>query len=113
MLRTQSVRFLLLTLVVLLASSEIFAQKRIRFARGRTSATVSGSIKSGGKRTFVIRARQGQTLTAVVSSSNGEVTFDTDEVNLSITTVAGDNVITIMNPTVVGATRYSLEVSIR
>ena len=50
---------------IVLAASTAFSQKRIEFARGATSAVVTGSLSSyKDKRTFVIKVRRGQTLTA-------------------------------------------------
>lgn len=45
--------------------------QRIKFARGATSAVVSGTLKSyKSKRTFVIRVRAGQTLTTEQAGGN-------------------------------------------
>ena len=52
--------------VVFALSSIAFGQRaqRITFAKGKTSATVTGTLSSyKSKRTFVIRVRKGQTLT--------------------------------------------------
>jgi hypothetical protein len=104
---------LIMILVMALACSDLYAQKRIRFPRGASSATVSGRIEAGGKRTFIVKATAGQKLTANVSSSDGEVTFDVGEVVMEFTTVAGDNFITIKNPREGALSRYALTVSIR
>ena len=49
---------------VMLAASEGYSQKRIEFARGATSAVVTGTLNGyNDKRTFVIKVRRGQTLT--------------------------------------------------
>lgn len=50
----------------MLAGASAFSQaaKRIEFARGATSAVVTGSLNGyNEKRTFVIKVRRGQTLT--------------------------------------------------
>jgi len=51
-----------------MTSVELYAQTRIRFARGRSSTTVSGTIPAKGTRYFVIGARSGQN--AYISVSN-------------------------------------------
>ncbi len=52
-------------------------------------------------------------MSAIISSGDGEVVFDTGEVNLDFNAVAGDNLITIRNPIEGAFSRYSLRVSIR
>jgi hypothetical protein len=65
---------LVTTLTILIFNSvETSAQTRIRFAAGRSSATVGGTIYSGDFKEFVVRARAGQRLIATVSSGNGKV----------------------------------------
>lgn len=66
--------------IVLLASiSIIFGQTRIRFARGATAATVSGSLRSyQSKKVYLIRIRSGQTLTTrqiLPAGSNRNITI--------------------------------------
>src|SRR3954465_13183930 len=51
------------------------ARTRVRFKPGRNSTSVSGRIGTNGVKTYVLRARQGQTLTATLSSTNGKVDF--------------------------------------
>jgi hypothetical protein len=59
----------------LMAASDTLAQTRIRFARGRTSATVRGTLAAGATRGFVLGARRGQNLTATLSCGNGKCDF--------------------------------------
>ena len=77
--------------------SEVSAQTRIRFARGRTSASVSGPIGRGSTRTFVLGARNGQDLSGNVSSRNGCVKFTEGSTSSSFTTQAGDNFMSVTN----------------
>ena len=63
------------SLVLILTSSDVFAQARIHFRRGSNSASVSGNIAANAVRSYVLRARRGQTLTATLSSGNGRVDF--------------------------------------
>ena len=60
---------------ILLASQQAFAQTRIRFSRGGTSAVVRGKVKGFGIRDYVVSARAGQTMTVRLSSSNQYLNF--------------------------------------
>ena len=66
------VRFLIITAAIAAFSAVVFGQsQRIKFARGATSAVVSGSLNSyKSKRTFVIRVRAGQKLTTAQVGNN-------------------------------------------
>ena len=77
--------------------AESSAQTRIRFAKGRTSATVSGSIAGGGRRSYVLGARNGQYLSGNVSSRNGCVKFTEGSTSVGFTTESGDNTVSIIN----------------
>lgn len=69
-------KFLVLMMIGVLFTTDTLAQTRIRFARGRSSATVSGRIAPGNSvRSYVLRAQAGQTLTATLSSGNGKCDF--------------------------------------
>src|ERR1700704_1813980 len=70
-----------------------FAQTRIRFARGRTSASVSSSIGGNSQRKYFLAAREGQTLSANVSSRNGCVVLGNQQTSTSYVTDSGDNYI--------------------
>ena len=91
----------------------VLADTRIRFARGRTSATVSGRVGSGGRICYVAGARAGQQLTATISSRSGKVRiFESGETSYSYEIEqSGDQSICVDN--LAGATTYSLTVSIR
>jgi hypothetical protein len=71
-------------------------QTRIRFARGRTSTSVSGTLGPIGERDFVLRAYSGQYLSATVSSSGGCVKFSTIETAQAFRTDQGDNWLKLM-----------------
>lgn len=73
------------------------AQTRIRFARGRTSATVSGAVGGGGVRRYVLGARSGQELSGNVSSRSGCVKFTEGSTAMTFTTESGDNWISVTN----------------
>ena len=92
-----SVRASILILILTVSSSDLFAQTRIRFARGRTSTSVSGTIGAGGQRSFVLGARYGQYLSANVSSRGDCITFNNGATSTSYTTRAGNNFIYLRN----------------
>lgn len=76
---------------------DALSQTRIRFARGRTSATVSGQIGGGAQRTYILAARRGQTFSGNISSRNGCVKFTEGGTSSGFTTDAGDNFVGITN----------------
>ncbi len=78
-------------------SSETSAQSRISFARGRTSATVSGKITGQMDRSYVLSARNGQHLSANVSSRNGCVQFTNGATSISYITQSGSNYLYLIN----------------
>ncbi len=98
--------------MILALSVVNLADIRIRFARGRTSATVTGSIRAGGRVCYVAGARRGQTLNAVLSSRTGKVKFfETGETSYSfVVERGGDQTLCVDN--IGGTTSYTLTVSI-
>ncbi len=87
------------------------AQTRIRFARGRTSTSVTSTIGRNSQRKFILAAHAGQTLSANVSSRNGCVVLGNQSTSESYTTDRGDNWIDIFN-NCGAATTFTLTVSI-
>lgn len=90
-----------------------FANTRIRFAKGRTSATVTGRVVNGGRVCYFAGAKVGQHFTATVSSRSGRVRiFESGETNYSYEVERrGDQSVCVDN--LAGATSYSLTVSIK
>jgi hypothetical protein len=117
MLKKLGVKILVLAMICLMAASDTLAQSRIRFGRGRSSASVSGNMASGGSRTFVLGARRGQTLTATLSCSNSRK-CDFAEGELHDTSYSeyvernGDVYITIHNHGA-RASRFTMTISIQ
>jgi hypothetical protein len=107
------VKLLVAVMIVLTISETGFADIRVRFARGRTSATVSGRVGTGGRVCYVANARAGQTLTATISSRSGQVRiFESGETSYQTEIeYSGDQSVCVDN--LRGATTYSLTVSIR
>ncbi|HKQ53789.1 MAG TPA: hypothetical protein VJT74_15545 [Pyrinomonadaceae bacterium] len=111
---------IVLSLVFLLTATDAAAQRRIRFRRGSTSASVSGNIgvnrgvAGANYRSFVVRAGAGQTISATLSSGNDRVWFvENDQTSYTINTDrARDYVIRIYNGGANG-TNYTLTVSIQ
>jgi hypothetical protein len=112
-MRNLLVKLLVLVMVTLTISETALADTRIRFARGRTSATVSGRVGTGGRVCYVARANAGQTLNAAISSRSGQVRiFESGETSYSLNVeYSGDQSICVDNYR--GATTYTLTVSIR
>lgn len=105
------VKVVVLFLIIISSSSDLLAQTRIRFARGRTSASVSGVIGGSGGRSYVLGARYGQYLSANISSRNGCVTFSNGATSTSYITRAGNNYLYLSNGCR-GQTGFTLTVSI-
>ena len=95
----KNIRIKALFLLLLLASAsvELFAQTRIRFAKGRTSATVNGKIAGKGERRYVLGARYGQYLSANVSSRSDCIVFGNGATSQSYITENGDNYLYLVN----------------
>ena len=85
------------TLVSTIFVSKGLSQTRIRFARGRTSTSASGYIAGNEIRKFLLSAREGQQLSANVSSGNGCVQFVGEGTSVSYNTYRGDNDLRIIN----------------
>ena len=109
------VQILVLAVLLLLQSSDLMAQTRIRFRRGTNSTSVSGTLAPKGVRSYVLGARAGQTLTATLSSDNGKVDFTQGNVHdtqySKTLDETGDVLITIDNHG--GTTGYTLTISIQ
>src|SRR5215204_3378098 len=81
MLKKLGVKMLVLMMVCVMLTTDLMAQTRIRFARGRSSASVSGTMAANGQRTYVLGARSGQNLTATLSCGNGKCDFAEGELH--------------------------------
>ena len=102
-------------------------EKRIRFARGRTTAVVKGSIAYGRSNVYTLGAGAGQTMTLHIASANRQVSFsliapggETVENAFGVRDwsgelpESGDYTITVVNNRERGAASpYTLEVTIR
>ena len=76
MLKKIGLKIMVMMMIGVMFSTDSLAQTRIRFARGRNSATVSGTLRPGSSvRTYVLRAAAGQRLSATLSSGNGKCDF--------------------------------------
>lgn len=99
------------------------AQERIKFRKGRSSASVTGFLGSEESRDYIIGAREGQVMTLVLLSKGATATvynkygskarLDEDSQTMRYTFgYTGDVSITIYKPGG-GATSYTLTVTIR
>lgn len=75
MLKKFGLKITILAMIFLTATTDSLAQTRIRFARGRNSATISGTLAAGATKGFVLRAKSGQVLAGTLSSTNGKADF--------------------------------------
>ncbi|HMS41585.1 MAG TPA: hypothetical protein PKE69_15240 [Pyrinomonadaceae bacterium] len=121
MLKKFGFKFVVITAIALsLVTDSMAATTRIRFARGASSTSLSGSLTSGGSRSFVVRLGYGQTFSVNVSSGNDEIVIKASDVHGAFneeygyfeteTDAEGDHYITIRN-TGRRSTRYTMTVS--
>ena len=75
MLKKIGLKITILAMILTMAAADSTAQTRIRFARGRNSATITGTLAAGATKGYVLRASQGQILSGTLSSSNGKADF--------------------------------------
>jgi hypothetical protein len=123
MLKNVGFKVLITAMIIVSLASDSLAQTRIRFGRGRSAATVSGTVAPGAVREYVINVGRGQTMTVQTTSGNNRLDLEISgrnghmawgdngfaEVEIDRT---GDHYITIKNS---GrrATRFNLTVTVR
>ena len=116
MIKKISIYMVLLVTVFLMTSVELFAQSRIRFAKGRTTATVSGTIPAKSDKFFLVGARYGQIARVSVSPRSLQIYSDAapkgESGRSDFETRSGDNEFGLYNPTN-RAVRYTMTISIR
>ena len=116
MLKKIGVNFLIFSMMMLVTCADLFAQTRIRFRRGSSSATVSGTLGPGVTRGFVLGARRGQVLSATLSSGNGQVDFtqgNLHDTQYSMTVERNGDVYISIDNHGRRSTRYTMTVSIQ
>jgi hypothetical protein len=116
MLKRISFKFLILAMIGLMSVSDSMAQTRIRFARGRSSATLTGSLAPGATRSFILGARRGQNLSATLSCGNGKCDFtqgSLHDTQYSQSVDANGDVYISIDNHGNRATRYTMTVSIQ
>ena len=115
MQRRKAFKVAVLLLVLVVSSADILAQKRIRFQRGKSSATVRGPIGANGYTEYVIDGRAGQVMTIEITSGNGAVVVNAGTASgksFSVEMTGGDHLLSVVN-TSRRATNFTLTVSIR
>lgn len=116
MIKKLSAKILILSVIFLMSGFDTMAQTRIRFRRGASSATISGTLGSGVTRGYVLGARRGQVLTATLSSGNNQVDFtqgNYHDTQYSMTVERNGDVYISIDNHGRRATRYTLTVSIQ
>ncbi|MBV9215389.1 MAG: hypothetical protein JO053_04360 [Acidobacteria bacterium] len=94
---------LLMTAAVLLVFIGVFGTaansqtRRVRFARGRTSQTISSVLPARGSLTFALFAKSDQVMTAAVTSPKTCVKFANAQTSFTGATGSGDNFVKIEN----------------
>ena len=110
-------KVLAVAFALMMALTSVTAQgrTRVRFKPGRNSTTVTGRLATNGLKTYVLRASQGQTLTATLSSTNGKVDFTQGAVHDTQYSVTVENTgdVEVMIDNHGGPTKYTLTISIQ
>jgi len=117
------IKLLAAALILATLSTNSFAFSRIRFGRGRSSATVAGTLAPGGVTKYVLTAREYQTMTVRLSSGNDNIRFEIADTHGKFDTyydgyaqietdANGDHWITLKNRGRY-ATRFTMTVSVR
>lgn len=78
-------------------ANDLSAQTRIRFSRGRTSTTVSGSLGGAYGKTYILGARRGQVFSGNISSRGDCIVFSAGATSMTYVTEPGDNLVRIRN----------------
>ena len=115
MSKTPVLKVVAFALILTLSSADVLAQKRIRFQRGRSSATVRGPIGGNGYLEYVVNGRAGQVMSIEITSGNGSVVVNAGTAtgkSFTIDMTGGDHLLSVVN-TGRRATNYTLTVSIR
>lgn len=116
MLKKLGLKITILAMVFLMAVSDSSAQTRIRFRRGSSSATISGTLAAGATRGFVLRATQGQVLSGTLSSTNGKADFtqgSLHDTQYSQTVEANGDVYISVDNHGTRATKFTMTISIQ
>ena len=116
-MKRMGTKFLAVAFALMMALTTVTAESRtrVRFKPGRNSTTVTGRLAANGLKTYVLRASQGQTLTATLSSTNGKVDFTQGNVHDTQYSVTVENTgdVEVMVDNHGGATNYTLTISIQ
>ena len=102
-------------LMLVVSNATVLAQKRIRFQRGKSSATVRGPIGANGYLEYTVNGRAGQVMSIEITSGNGAVVVNAGTAtgkSFTIDMSGGDHLLSVVN-TGKRATNYTLTVSIR
>jgi hypothetical protein len=110
-------------LLISAMSLAVFPQTRIRIAKGRSSATVTGFLGAEERKSYVVGARRGQKMTLTLRAFGGTVIVtdsDGNSVEMPeskqtmnyIFSETGDVTVTVYKQGG-GSTEYSLKVAIR
>ena len=75
------IKLFAVALILTTLATNSFALSRIRFAPGRSSATVAGVLGAGEVTKYVLTAREYQTMTVEVKSGNDDIRFSIADVH--------------------------------
>lgn len=89
MLKIIGLQFIVLVLIVFSFAESSSAQTRIRFARGKSSATLRGTLAADETREFALKVRFGQTLSVRMAPFINDVRVEVSNYNGHVFWVEG------------------------
>lgn len=92
-MKLRLISFAVVALVALSAAFIVSADgvtKRIRFAKGSSSATISGAVVRGDRDTYIIGAKEGQKMTVKITSLENNAVFQIERPDGEYLANAGD-----------------------
>lgn len=75
------IKFIVLVLVVFSFADSLSAQTRIKFARGKNSATLQGTLAADETREFVLKVRFGQMLSVRMTPAGDDIAVEVSNYN--------------------------------
>jgi len=76
-----TVILIVLTLVLTSVTTADGIRKRLKFAKGKSSATVSGAVIRGDRDTYIIGAKERQMMTVKITSAEKNAVFQIKDAN--------------------------------
>lgn len=76
MIKKFGMKMMLVALILTALTTDSLAQQRVRFAKGRSAATLTGALAPDATREYVLGVSAGQTMTVQVTSGNNKIDLE-------------------------------------